>query len=93
MPNVPNIVYTKSNDMVTFNKNPGPFESHFTSEVSTLFGNGDSPKEFTLTVAASGNTRTFKMVTRMVDKEGDVTGYIYRTNDDLPQMQFHLFND
>lgn len=96
--NTANFLFYRSNDVISFKKRPARGQHHFCSEASTLFGplgNGRYlPHSINLTVAATGNTRTFYLSHTEMDYHGeDIAGWVYVTNDEGSRMTWLILND
>ena len=83
-----NITYYRKDNRMGFERKGARGE--FSAEASTLFGPGQVPSEFNLTIQASGNTRRFEGAYIKRDREGDVTEFVYRSPDGFV---FRVFND
>lgn len=88
------VTFRVKDPVISFRRNPAPGEHHFAAESSDLLGAGrHMPDMIRLTVEASGNTRDFGFAMTALDREREVVGWVYATNDALAQMRFMVFND
>lgn len=83
-----NITYYPKDNRIGFNRTRRGGE--FSAEASSLFGPGQVPTEFTLTVQATGNQKTFTGSRVVRDADNDITEFVYTAPGGF---RFTVFND